>query len=463
MPKFTLADVKLPDFGLPSSRPELSMRTYRDRLDTFRKRLIHIGIDAAVIYADREHAANIAYLTGFEPRFEEALLVIGLHREPLIITGPENQGYASSSPLRPEVWLYPPFGLLGQDRSKTPPLSDLLAKAGLIKGQSIGIVGWKYFGHLETADPDQWIDAPAYIVDTIRHLAGDRGRCSNITRLLMDSSSGMRAVNEVTQLAQFEFSACHASESVKRLIFGLRPGMTEHEAAQLLKPIGLPLSCHTMLMSGDRTRLGLASPSSRPLRTGEPFTVAFGYCGGLTCRSGFLVHDATELPTAIQDYSERLAAPYFSCAADWYETIGLGVCGGQIDAMVRRHLGDPFFGLILNPGHLIHLDEWMNTPIYPDSRECLRSGQALQIDIIPATGSDYASVNIEDGIALLDERGRAEFRDSFPEAWSRIEARRSFMSDVLGIRLKAEVPPFSNLTGYLPPFLLSPSVAFVKS
>ncbi len=89
MPKFTLADVKLPDFGLPSSRPELSMRTYRDRLDTFTKRLIHIGIDAAVIYADREHAANIAYLTGFEPRFEEALLVIGLHREPLIITGPE--------------------------------------------------------------------------------------------------------------------------------------------------------------------------------------------------------------------------------------------------------------------------------------------------------------------------------------------------------------------------------------
>ena len=105
----------------------------------------------------------------------------------------------------------------------------------------------------------------------------------------------------------------------------------------------------------------------------------------------------------------------------------------------------------------------MNTPIYPDSRECLRSGQALQIDIIPATGSDYASVNIEDGIALLDESGRAEFRDSFPEAWSRIEARRSFMSDVLGIRLKAEVLPFSNLTGYLPPFLLSPSVAFVKS
>lgn len=463
MPNYNLANVKLPDFGLPSSRPELPMRTYRERLDVFRKRMVHVGIDAAVIYADREHAANIAYLTGFEPRFEEALLIVSQRHDPVIITGPENQGYASSSPLQPEVRLYPPFGLLGQDRSQTPPLPDLLVKAGLIKGQSIGIVGWKYFGHLETANPDQWMDAPAYIIDTVRQLVGEGGRCSNITRLLMDPSSGMRAVNEVAQLAQFEFSACHASEAVKRLIFGLRPGMTEYEAAQLLQPIGLPLSCHTMLMSGDRTRLGLASPSSKSLHSGEPFTVAFGYCGGLSCRSGFLVHDATELPEAIRDYIERLAGPYFSCAAEWYETIGIGISGGELDAMVRRHLGDPFFGLILNPGHLIHLDEWMNTPIYPDSRECLRSGQALQIDIIPATGSDYASINIEDGIALLDERGRAEFRDGFPDAWSRIEARRSFMSDVLGIRLKAEVLPFSNLAGYLPPFLLSPGVAFMKS
>lgn len=463
MTNFTLADVKLPDFGLPASRPELPIGIYRERLDAFRKSLIHIGIDAAVIYADREHAANIAYLTGFEPRFEEALLILDPRREPVIITGPENQGYASSSPLQPDVWLYPSFGLLGQDRSKTPPLADMLAKAGLIKGQSIGLVGWKFFGHMETADPDQWMDAPAYIVDTVRQIAGDSGRCINITRLLMDSSLGMRAVNEVAQLAQFEFSACHASESVKRLIFGLRPGMTEYEAAQLLQPIGLPLSCHTMLMSGDRTRLGLASPSSRRLQIGEPFTVAFGFCCGLSCRSGFLVHDATELATNIQDYCERLAGPYFACAAEWYETIGIGISGGEVDAMVRRHLGAPFFGLILNPGHLIHLDEWMNTPIYPDSRERLRSGQALQIDIIPATGSDYASINIEDGIALLDEKGRAEFRDSFPEAWSRIEARRSFMSDVLGIRLKAEVLPFSNLAGYLPPFLLSPGVAFVKS
>lgn len=33
-------------------------------------------LDVLMIYADREHGANFAYLTGFEPRFEEAVLVL---------------------------------------------------------------------------------------------------------------------------------------------------------------------------------------------------------------------------------------------------------------------------------------------------------------------------------------------------------------------------------------------------
>ncbi len=152
----------------------------------------------------------------------------------------------------------------------------------------------------------------------------------------------------------------------------------------------------------------------------------------------------------------RLAAPYFACAAEWYETVGIGVTGGEIDALVKRHLGDPFFGVGLNPGHLIHLDEWMNTPIWPDSTERLQSGQAIQLDIIPVTGPPWFTSNIEDGIALLDARGRAGFAERYPAAWSRIEARRAFMADVLGIRLKPEVLPFSNLAGWLPPFLLAP-------
>ena len=133
------------------------------------------------------------------------------------------------------------------------------------------------------------------------------------------------------------------------------------------------------------------------------------------------------------------------------------MAGGTLDAIARKHLGAPFFNLILNPGHLIHIDEWMNTPVYPNSRETLRSGQAIQCDIIPAVGTPYHSANIEDGIALLDQAGRDELRDKFPDVARRIDARRAFMADVLGIRLRPEVAPLSNLAAAYPPFLLSPN------
>jgi hypothetical protein len=85
---------------------------------------------------------------------------------------------------------------------------------------------------------------------------------------------------------------------------------------------------------------------------------------------------------------------------------------------------------------------------------------ALQVDVIPATHTPYFTSNIEDGIALADEPMREEFAARWPEAWARIQARRNFMQTQLGIQLKPEVLPFSNLSAHLTPFLLSPDLAF---
>jgi len=130
---------------------------------------------------------------------------------------------------------------------------------------------------------------------------------------------------------------------------------------------------------------------------------------------------------------------------------------------VQRGLGDPFFGIFLNPGHQIHLDEWVNSPVAPGSTIELRSGMALQVDIIPATGTDYFTTNIEDGVALADEGLRAELSSRYPQAWERIQARRRFMEDALGIELHPDVLPFSNIPAWLPPFLLAPDLAMVMA
>jgi hypothetical protein len=235
--------------------------------------------------------------------------------------------------------------------------------------------------------------------------------------------------------------------------------MTEREAVRLLEWDGTPLSCHLMLTAGPRATLGLLSPGDRTIEHGDRFTTAFGIWGALTCRAGFVVEDEAGLPEGIGDYVDRLVAPYFGAVAEWYETIRVGVAGGVLQAIVDRHLGDPFFGIFLNPGHQIHLDEWVNSPIFRGSEIELRSGMAFQVDIIPATGGPYFTTNIEDGIALADEPLRAALAASYPGAWGRIEARRAFMADVLGIRLHPDVLPFSNLPAYLPPFLLRPDRA----
>ena len=206
-------------------------------------------------------------------------------------------------------------------------------------------------------------------------------------------------------------------------------------------------------------RLGLLSPGDRRIERGDPFTIAFGIWGALNCRAGFVVEDAGELAEGTHDYVARLVAPYFEAVADWYRALHVGQTGGELHRIVERHLGDPFFGVRLNPGHQLHLDEWVNSPVFPGSRVELRSGMALQCDIIPATGTPYFTTNVEDGVAVADATLRADLAAACPGAWDRIQARRRFMADVLGIELHPDVLPLSNLAGYLPPFLLRPDRA----
>ena len=450
MPTPRLREVRVPDFDMPEAMPVIPASTYAGRLDELRSRADARGYDRIVVYADREHSANLSFLTGFDPRFEEALLIVGAGGQPLILVGNECFGMAGAAPLPMRRELFQDLSLPSQPRDRSRPLGEILAGEGIGAGSRVGVVGWKTYASRAT------IEVPAYLVDALRELTGASGLVENANDLLIDPADGLRIVNDVDQLAAFEYAACQTSDGVRRLLAGLRPGLRESEAVRLLRWNGTPLSCHLMLTAGPRAALGLLSPLDRPIERGDPFTVAFGIWGGLTCRAGFVVEDADELPEPIQDYVERLVGPYFAAVAEWYEALHVGQTGGTLQAIVDRHLGDPFFGIFLNPGHQLHLDEWVNSPIGPGSTVELRSGMTLQSDIIPATGTDYFTTNVEDGVALADATLRDALRARYPGAWARIEARRTFMADVLGIDLHPDVLPFSNLPACLAPFLLRP-------
>ena len=76
-----LAELELPAFGLPTVEPSIPLEIYLKRIKVAQNMWFWRRLSAVVVYADREHSANLAYLTGYDARFEEALLIFNLQPE----------------------------------------------------------------------------------------------------------------------------------------------------------------------------------------------------------------------------------------------------------------------------------------------------------------------------------------------------------------------------------------------
>ena len=69
-----------PEFGECAPPPRPAGREFQGRIDSALRIMKERELTHLVVYADREHFANMAYLTGFDPRFEESILIIGMEK-----------------------------------------------------------------------------------------------------------------------------------------------------------------------------------------------------------------------------------------------------------------------------------------------------------------------------------------------------------------------------------------------
>jgi len=459
----TLTPIDLPDFGMSSALPAVAPQEYENRLAAAIDRMKERQFDVLLVYGDREHAANIAFVTGFDPRFEEALLLVDRAGKRLLIVGNECMGYLPPHWPTDRVQLMGDLSLLGQPRDRSPSLRNVLSEFGAARGTKVGCVGWKYFGCGSVEGGPNAIEIPAYLVDLLRDMTGDRACVTNAADIFMDAQSGLRITNSVDQIAQFEYAASRVSASVWSAIANLTVGISERELSRHLIADGLPLSCHPMLSFGEKVRQGLSSPSDNVARLGDAFTVAFGVWGALTCRAGTVAHSADDLPTDTGEFFVRMATNYFEVVACWYENVGVGARGGDVFDATEARRDASLFDFAVNPGHSIGMDEWIHSPFHAGSNVTLTSGMALQMDIIPVSKGPFWYVNAEDGIALADASLRGQLADKHPQAWARITARQKFMRDVLGIGIDDSVLPLSNYPAVLAPFLLKSDVVFAKT
>jgi hypothetical protein len=451
MPDVVLRQVPLPVEEAVDEPPPIAAAEFIRRCD---ETLARAGTERVAVYGDREHSANLLFLTGFDPRFEEALLLLGPGERRILLVGNEGIIHAAVAGLPLDVRLYQGVSLMGQPRERTPRLAPVLEEAGLEAGTRVGVMGWKYLAGTETDEPRRPAWVPATVVDAIERVTGVEP--VDVTAVLMNPADGLRARNGADQIAAFAWAALRSSQAVFRVMREFRPGMTEREAAARMGYAGEPQSMHPIVASGAPGEAinGLRSPGGRTIAIGDGITCGIGYWGSLCCRAG-IVEDAVGI-----EFVDAYVRPYFLAQAAWYATVGIGVTGGEVATAVEAALADagaPFRPL-LNPGHLISYDEWVHSPVEPGNATPLASGMAIQCDIIPAPTPAGTALNCEDSIVLADEALREEIAAKHPALWARIGRNRELMERELGLTLRPETLPLSLANAYLPPAWMSPEM-----
>jgi len=453
MTGFQLIELDWPSTADLETPPALPATLFLRRIRALRERMEKSRIELALIYGDREHFANLHFFTNFDPRFEEALLVVNRNENPLLLVGNECQAYLPISPLwrsgEVRMELFRLFSLEDQTRTLSRTLQDILQSEGATKDAPIALIGSK------TYTSQFHSDLPSYIVDTAREIAGFE-QCLNCSGWMIDNASGLRTTLSAADIAIFEINNVKASEAIRRMHFAMRPGISDHELlAENVQYDGTPLSCHMTCKTGPN-RVSLASASGNRIELGHTWSANVAYWGSNVCRANWIAHDEGDIPMAARDYLDAFAGPYFLAMANWLESIRVGAECGPIHEQTLKMLPQERFHVELNPGHLIGYDEWPCAPFYRGSAIKLRSGMAVQSDVIPSHPV-YFSSRMEDGYALADKSLREEFSSSYPRAWRRIEARRQFLANQLGIRLDESVLPLSNTAGIIAPWGLSPN------
>jgi Xaa-Pro aminopeptidase len=458
--KHQLIKIEWPEFGEGEPPPRPAVSEFETRIDAARSVMERLSLTHLVVYGDREHFANLAHLTGFDPRFEEAVLIITRQGSPLLVVGNECAGYLTVSPLYVAGKLrserFQSFSLLNQPRGSSRLIEEIFADEGIGSGSVVGCVGWKYFSDSEHPDGAHAIDLPAYLVDTLRKLVGWEN-VVNATGILMNPADGLRTFCSPAEIAYFEYTNILASEGMKRMLFGIDEGMTDYELAKLVEYNGEPLGCHMTLVTGDTRDRGLSGPVGAVIRRGDPLSTNICYWGGNSCRAGWVASSAHDLPLEAQDYVGNFAGVYFEVMSEWFSLLRIGTPGSALARVVSEKLPFDQFGIFLNAGHLIHLDEWLSSPIYPGSTVLLHSGMVIQVDVIPFSPA-YFSTRMEDGVVIADESLRRQIQEQFPTCFSRCQERWNFMREVLGIPVPEEVLPLSNIPSLVPPFFLEPNM-----
>ena len=359
----------------------LSDETMKARKDAILNRMKENDLDSIVVWADLEHGNNFEYLVGFLPRFEEALLVLHKDGTAEIVLGNENLNKASKSRIPVTPVHMPHFSLPNQPMKTDKSVSEILEQCNLSQDKKVGLVGWKNFTSKHDENSELF-DLPAFIVEALKKNLPDT-KFINATFIFI-GENGARCTNNANEFAHYEFGAALAGNCILKAMDKLDVNVSEMEVADELDAGGQTHSVVTIMATGARFEKANMYPTNKKIKLADPLSITTGFKGGLQSRGGYAVHDESELSENLKGYLDAVAKPYFNAVVHWLENIHVGMKGKELYDSIESVLPKEKYGWSLNPGHLCADEEWLSSPVYPESEEVLKSGMLFQIDIIPS-------------------------------------------------------------------------------
>ncbi|MGN1388176.1 MAG: M24 family metallopeptidase [Bulleidia sp.] len=448
--KVILKEIPEPERDCSLVPHSLSDQTIQMRKQKVLQQMHIRNLDTLVVYGDLEHGGNFEYLTGFLPRFEEALLVLHADGRAYLLLGNENLNKCGKSRIAAEPVLCSYFSLPDQPMQSSRNLEEILAETEL-HGR-VGVAGWKKL-------PEGMYDLPAYLLTALEHLCGKENLCNAIGLFL--GADGVRVTNCADEIAHYEFYASLAGDAMLDAMDALRPGVSEMEIGTKLNRLGQDHNIVTIASFGERFIRANMYPSDHRLSAGEPISLTAGFRCGCSSRASAAVSSRNELPEGQKDYFEKLCVPYFRAIAVWLERIHAGMSGGDLYELMEQVLPKEKYHWKLNPGHLTAEEEWLCSPVYKNSQELLRSGMILQTDVIPSLPG-YPGISAESTCVLADQNLREEITREFPDLYARMMNRRRYMKEVQGISLNEDVLPMCSSLAYMRPYALSHQAAVIE-
>ncbi len=371
-----------------SELPVIPAHEYKERWDRVQGVLEEQRLDMLLVYADDRHTYGTAYARYYgnlPVAFEPVLILFSQGRDPVLLVGPETEGYAMQISRFPQIRVLKEFAAENEDY----PFSEMVSLKQVVREcvphavRRIGLGGFT----LMSAD----------IYEVIRQSFPD-AQIAKMDGVL----EPMRGIKSPAEIEVIKYAYHIVNMGMDAAIKAVRPGVTEREVAAeaeyVMRKLGAEgTGIDTMVLSGPHTSHILGRTTTRVIQENDFLTITLAprYEG---------YHGACGRCIFVGRPEERLLASV-KAEVEAQNTCGRnlipGRVGSEVEAMGRAIMTRAGYGenFLYSGLHSVGVIEFEPPILGPSSTTVIRENMVISVDI-PLFEADVPGSRTEDGYLI---------------------------------------------------------------